>query len=208
MPTYRMAQRILTTPSRVNHPNPPPSKRWHEHLNIDLIMTVLTRSILHPFIAWIIVLCLRAQATPYAHPAFIVAFAYASFLTLLDIAFVISDRIAFGVPRQVDLSEEVIVITGGASGLGRLIAQIYGLRGASVAVLDIAEEKDLKGWEDVGGVEYYQCDIGVRDKVETVARRIEEDVRHVFLTRPLGFLGLYRRLRLSGRVILRPLGAS
>lgn len=92
----------------------------------------------------------------------------------------ISDRIAFGVPRQVDLSEEVIVITGGASGLGRLVAQIYGLRGASVAVLDIAEEKDVKGWEDVGGVEYYRCDIGVRNEVETVARRIEEDVCLVF----------------------------
>jgi hypothetical protein len=145
-------------------------------------MTVLNQSILHPFIAWIIVLCLCAQATPYAHPAFIVAFAYATFLTLLDIAFMISDRIAFGVPRQVDLSEEVIVITGGASGLGRLVAQIYGLRGGSVAVLDIAEEKDVKGWEDVGGVEYYRCDIGVRDEVETVARRIEEDVCLVSLT--------------------------
>lgn len=96
----------------------------------------------------------------------------------------ISDRIAFGAPRQVDLSEEVIVITGGASGLGRLIAQIYGLRGASVAVLDIAEEKDVKGWEDVGGVEYYRCDIGVRCEVETVARRIEEDVCLISLTLP------------------------
>lgn len=184
-----MAQRILTTTSRAN-PNPPPSKQWHEHLNIDLIMTVLHRSVLHPFIAWIIVLCLRAQATPYAHPAFIVAFAYATFLTLLDIAFMISDRIAFGVPRQVDLSEEVIVITGGASGLGRLVAQIYGLRGASVAVLDIAKEKDVKGWEDVGGVEYYRCDIGVRDEVETVARRIEEDVCLVSLTPFLMFPSL------------------
>ncbi|KAL4919333.1 hypothetical protein BDW62DRAFT_43925 [Aspergillus aurantiobrunneus] len=168
-------QRILTT--RAPSPfNPQPPKQWHEHLTIDLFMTVLNRSIFHPFIAWIVVLCLRAQATPYAHPAFRVASAYATFLTLLNVAFVISDRIAFGIPRQVDLSEEVIVITGGASGLGRLIAQIYGLRGVSVAVLDIADEKDVKGWEDVGGVEYYQCDIGVRDEVERVAHRIEEDL--------------------------------
>ncbi|KAL5336471.1 hypothetical protein BJX70DRAFT_278118 [Aspergillus crustosus] len=167
-------QRILTTPSSTSRPAP--SKQWHEHLTLDLIMTVLNRSIFHPFIAWIIVLCVRAQATPYTHPAFIVASGYATFLTILDIAFMISDRIAFGVSREVDLSEEVIVITGGASGLGRLIAQIYGLRGVSVAVLDIADEKDVQGWADVGGVEYYRCDIGEREEVERVAQKIEEDL--------------------------------
>ncbi|RDW93287.1 uncharacterized protein DSM5745_00609 [Aspergillus mulundensis] len=167
-------QRILTTPSPSLNPTPP--KQWHEHLTFDLFMTVLNRSILHPFIAWIIVLCLRAQATPYTHPAFLAAAGYAIFLTALNIAFIISDQIAYGAPRHVDLSEEVIVITGGASGVGRLIAQIYGLRGASVAVLDIAEEKDVKGWEDVGGVEYYRCDIGVRGEIEAVARKIQEDL--------------------------------
>ncbi|KAL4975049.1 hypothetical protein BDW66DRAFT_77170 [Aspergillus desertorum] len=167
-------QRILTTPSPSL--NPTASKQWHEHLTIDLLMTVLNRSIFHPFISWIIVLCLRAQATPYTHPAFVTATAYATLLTILNVAFMISDRIAYGVPREVDLGEEVIVITGGASGVGRLIAQIYGLRGVSVAVLDIAEQRDVKGWEDVGGVEYYKCDIGVRCEVEEVARRIEKDL--------------------------------
>ncbi|KAL2824637.1 hypothetical protein BDW59DRAFT_84200 [Aspergillus cavernicola] len=170
-------KRILTTPSPSTSP-PSPPKQWHVHLTLDLIMTVLCRSILHPFIAWIIVLCLRAQATPYDHPAFLIASGYATLLTIIDIAFMISDRIAFGADRTVDLGEEVIVITGGASGLGRLVAQIYGLRGVSVAVLDVADEEDvrLRGWEEVGGVEYYQCDIGVRGEVERAARRIEEDL--------------------------------
>ncbi|KAI9370199.1 hypothetical protein BJX61DRAFT_106707 [Aspergillus egyptiacus] len=169
-------KRIFTTPSQSTTTAPP--QQWHAHLTFDLIVKVLSRSILHPFIAWIIVLCLRAQATPYSHPVFITASAYATFLTLLDIAFMISDRIAFGADRHVDLSEEVIVITGGASGLGRLIAQIYGLRGVSVAVLDVAGEEDVrtKGWEEVGGVEYYQCDIGVREQVERAAERIREDL--------------------------------
>ncbi|KAL4933663.1 uncharacterized protein BDV17DRAFT_64866 [Aspergillus undulatus] len=170
-------ERILTTPT------PPinlqPTNQWHEHLTIDLIMTVLHRTFLHPFIAWIIVLCLRAQATPYTHPAFIVASSYAAFLTVFDIAFMISDRIAFGIPRDVDLAEEVVVVTGGASGLGRTIAQVYGLRGVSVAVLDVAEEESVKkGWAegDVGGVEYYRCDVGVRDEVERVVERIVKDL--------------------------------
>ncbi|KAL4965127.1 uncharacterized protein BDV14DRAFT_58770 [Aspergillus stella-maris] len=167
-------QRILTTPSPTN--NPQPSPKWHNHLNIDLILKVLNRTFLHPFIAWIIVLCLRAQATPYNHPAFIIASGYASFLTALDIAFMISDRIAFGLPRTVDFDEEVVVITGGASGVGKLIAQIYALRGVSVAVLDIAE--GVRGEEegDAGRVEYYRCDIGVREEVERVKERIVKDL--------------------------------
>ncbi|KAL4880054.1 hypothetical protein BJY04DRAFT_85618 [Aspergillus karnatakaensis] len=165
--------RIVTTFSKSKSI---PSKRWHELLTFDLFITVLNRSLFHPFIAWIVVLCLRAQATPYTHPAFLFASGYATFLTVVDIAFMISDRIAYGMSREVDLSEEIIVITGGASGLGRLIAQIYGLRGASVAVLDVADEKDVQGWDDVGSVEYYQCDIGVREQVVQVARRIGEDL--------------------------------
>ncbi|KAL4938504.1 hypothetical protein BDV06DRAFT_52869 [Aspergillus oleicola] len=165
-------QRILTTPSPTG--NPQLSPKWHNHLTIDLIMKVLNSTFLHPFIAWIIVLCLRAQATPYSHPAFIIASGYASFLTALDIAFMISDRIAYGIPRTVDFDEEVVVVTGGASGVGKLIAQIYALRGVSVAVLDVAEE--VKGEGDAGRVEYYRCDIGVRDEVERVAERIVQDL--------------------------------
>ncbi|KAL2855088.1 hypothetical protein BJX68DRAFT_264235 [Aspergillus pseudodeflectus] len=166
--------RILTT--SVSSTSSLPPEKWHSHITFDLIITVLNRSIFHPFIAWIVVLCLRAQATPYSHPAFVVAAGYATFLTIIDIAFMISDRIAFGAPREVDLSEEVIVITGGASGLGRLIAQIYGLRGVSVAVLDIAAEEDVKGWEEVSGVEYYQCNVGIREEVERARERILKDL--------------------------------
>jgi hypothetical protein len=166
--------RILTT--SVSSTSSLPPEKWHSHITFDLIITVLNRSIFHPFIAWIVVLCLRAQATPYSHPAFLVAAGYATFLTIIDVAFMISDRIAFGALREVDLSEEVIVITGGASGLGRLIAQIYGLRGVSVAVLDIAAEEDVKGWEEVSGVEYYQCNVGIREEVERARERILKDV--------------------------------
>lgn len=67
-------------------------------------------------------------------------------------------------------------MTGGASGLGLLIARIYGLRGVSVAVLDIKAESDIEGWEEVTGVNYYQCDIAEREEVEKTARRITEEV--------------------------------
>jgi len=87
-----------------------------------------------------------------------------------------NERIAYGMPREVDLSREVIVVTGGGSGLGQLIAQIYGMRGVSVAVLDVKEVGEVEGWDKLSGVEYYQCDVGDRKAVELTAKRIENDV--------------------------------
>jgi NAD(P)-dependent dehydrogenase (short-subunit alcohol dehydrogenase family) len=73
----------------------------------------------------------------------------------------------------VDLSEEVIVITGGASGLGLLIAEVYGMRGATVAVLDV---KELESGE-ARGVSAYKCDVGDKEQLARVAVEIERDVR-------------------------------
>ena len=88
----------------------------------------------------------------------------------------LNKRIAYGRSRSVDLSEEVIAITGGASGLGLLIAEVYGMRGASVAVLDVRELEN----DEARGVYYYKCDVGDRVQVAAVAKQIEKDVGLLF----------------------------
>ncbi|KAH0542807.1 hypothetical protein FGG08_002855 [Glutinoglossum americanum] len=149
-----------------------PEKPWHDPLTIDLLLKVLNTTFLHPFVAWMIPLCLRAQATPYHHPAMLITAAWATLLTLLYFLSILNQRVAHGNPRAVDLSEEVIVVTGGASGLGLLIAEVYGLRGASVAVLDVREMEV----GEARGVEFYKCDVGDREQVEKAAKEIEEDL--------------------------------
>lgn len=64
------------------------------------------------------------------------------------------------------------MITGGASGLGLLVAEVYGMRGATVAVLDV---RDLESGE-ARGVSHYKCDVGNREEVARVAVEIERDV--------------------------------
>lgn len=108
----------------------------------------------------------------YDHPAMHTAVAYAALITFLWLLSLVNKRLAYGPAREVDLEDEVIVVTGGASGLGLLIAEVYGMRGASVAVLDIM---DMDGEEK--GIEYYKCDVGDREQVEKVAKQIENDVR-------------------------------
>lgn len=79
--------------------------------------------------------------------------------------------------------EEVVVITGGASGLGECVAEIYGIRGANVAVLDLDVEE---GEEEREGVRRYKCDVGNRAEVETVWARVVADVRLSFHWHVLG----------------------
>lgn len=174
--------RLVTTTSSKPQPQRPNTttnknqKKWHHTITLDLLLTVLNRTLLHPWFAWTAVLSLRAQATPYTDRSFILATAYAALLTLFAIARAVNHRVAHGLPRPVDLSEEVVVVTGGASGLGLLVARIYGLRGVAVAVLDVRDVAEVEGWEEGSGVEYYQCDIGSRREVEVAMGRIKKDV--------------------------------
>lgn len=153
---------------------------WHAHLTIDLFAHVINRSLLHPFIAWLIPLSLRAVHKPYDAPDVIVACVWATFVTLLAVFGVVNKRVAYGVPREVDWAEEVVVITGGASGLGRVLVQMYAMRGASVAALDVRlpSEEVEKKWdvEEVEGARFYRCDISDTRAVELVRDRIENDV--------------------------------
>lgn len=65
-----------------------------------------------------------------------------------------------------------MVITGGSSGLGLLIAETYGMRGVSVAVLDVREPEG----GEARNVSFYKCDVGDKKQVEAAAKEIERDL--------------------------------
>ncbi|KAM3425324.1 putative oxidoreductase [Cercospora zeina] len=157
-----------------NHVTSGQSRKWYDNITIDLFARVLSNSIFHPFVAWLVPLCLRSLQAPYESLEFITACAYAGLVTLFWMLSVINKRIAYGIPRTVDWDHEVVVITGGANGLGKIIAQMYGMRGASVAILDVAEpDKELDDLEDV---HYYKCDIGDADAVAKVGEVVKRDL--------------------------------
>ncbi|KAL7812553.1 hypothetical protein V8C26DRAFT_422051 [Trichoderma gracile] len=151
---------------------PPQRDSWFAPLSIDLILKVFSVSIFHPFICWLIPLCLRAQTTRWEAPPMVASIAWAIFISLMWIASYVNQRIAHGAPREVDLGEEVIVVTGGASGLGMLVAEVYGMRGASVAVLDVNEMEN----GEARGVTFYKCDVSDKAQVAKVAVEIERDL--------------------------------
>ncbi|KAL6411309.1 Short-chain dehydrogenase/reductase family 16C member 6 [Ilyonectria robusta] len=158
--------------STMRYSRPPQRDSWFAPLSIDLFLKVLNTTLLHPFIAWLIPLCFRAQTVKWEAPPMVISIAWAIFITLCWMASIINQRIAHGIPREVDLGEEVIVITGGSSGLGLLIAEVYGMRGASVAVLDVNEMENT----EARGVTYYKCDVSDKAQVAKVAGEIEKEL--------------------------------
>lgn len=182
---------LLKTTAKPSHPAPGPTNSHTNFLTIDTLISILSKSLLNPFVAWIFVLCLRAQVTPSTDPAWILAVSYATVLTVLSIARLINQRAADGVPRTVDFEHEVVVITGGASGLGLLIAQMYSMRGASVAVLDIKAVPETSRDEIFGeGVLYITCDVADRGALEVAKERILQEVGFAFF--PFWYLVLPR----------------
>ncbi|KAF4547671.1 Short chain dehydrogenase-like protein 57 [Elsinoe fawcettii] len=92
------------------------------------------------------------------------------FLQALD------QRIAWGTPRELDWEEEVVVITGGSSGLGKVLADTYAMRGVSVAVLDVRPFYEREADESDGNVNFYKVDVGDEKAISEVKSRIEKDL--------------------------------
>ena len=145
---------------------------WLAPLSIDMFVRVAITTVFHPFITALVPLCLRARTYSWTSTAMIVSIGWAAIISLLWTLSLINQRIAYGSKREVDLREEVIVITGGAGGLGGLLAEVYGMRGASVVVLDVADASDVAA----RGISYYKCDVGDQDALSKAAAQIKNDV--------------------------------
>lgn len=64
-------------------------------------------------------------------------------------------------------------MTGGRKGLGCCLAEIYAMKGAGVAVL---EKHEREGDEEEDGIRRFKCDVGNREEVESVWRRVVKEV--------------------------------
>ncbi|KAI4168371.1 MAG: hypothetical protein LQ343_006456 [Gyalolechia ehrenbergii] len=156
----------------MSHPtgsSPPP---WYMHLTLDLLLRVGSYTIFHPFVVSMLPLCLRALAAPYNSTSFMLTSAYAILVTLVHLLSLVNQRWAYGPPRKVKLLNEVVVVTGGASGLGRCIAEIYAMKGVGVAVMDVGVKED----GEREGVRWYNCDVGDSSLVRKTWQRINDDV--------------------------------
>lgn len=156
------------------HPRAESSPPWYSHLNIDLFHKVLHRTILHPIISMFLPLCFLAQSYRLHHAPVYWSMVYSFAVNVYFFANLLNRRLAFGTKREFDWTEEVVLITGGASGLGLIIAEVYGMRGVAVAVLDKVVPEGAE--EETRGVRFWKCDVGSPEEVERVKREVEEEL--------------------------------
>lgn len=102
--------------------------------------------------------------------------------------------------RLKDVSQDTVLITGGGSGIGRLLAHRFASQGSRVVILDVNEQgmKETVSMiteEGKGSCSYYKCDISDRTQVYATAAKIKSEVGFVsILVNNAGITGGAKRL--------------
>ena len=82
-----------------------------------------------------------------------------------------------------NFTSKVIVVTGGASGIGQAAAREFAARNGAVAVFDRDDQAGRETVEALRGegltAEYFQVDLGVGDQVEQAVERAAAHGRSV-----------------------------
>lgn len=159
-----------------NPPAPPPNPSL-PFFTIDTLSAILLRPLLSPTVALLpplILLALRRE--PLSSPV-LLAVCLTLALLLIQGLLALDARLAAGEKRALRWADEVVVVAGGEGGLGKCIAEMLGMRGADVAVVDVLDEDERRQaeWEEKG-CRYYRCDVGDREAVRELRRRISRDV--------------------------------
>lgn len=157
------------------HSSSAQDKPWHAYLTLDLLAHVLANSIFQPFIAWLIPLCLRSLAYPAVHPYIRYTCIYAAAVTVFALLRYLDRILAWGTPRKINWDDEVVVITGGSGGLGRVMAEMFSMKGVSVALLDVRPPEGES--EALLNAKHYHYDVGSPEAIAEAKTNIEKDVR-------------------------------
>ncbi|KAJ5730309.1 uncharacterized protein N7483_004817 [Penicillium malachiteum] len=184
-------------------------KKWpsREGFTADVLTGFIRSTVLNP---WIMVPLFalaqysgKGRAVTEARPHLLKALRVFASLGLLNrVSAWLDHRSANnGLSDTYDWNKEIIVLTGGSNGIGRIVAQQLGDRGIKVAILDITPPSPA---ELPKTVRFYECDITSPEAITEVATQIRTSLgRPTILINNAGILPAKTILEISPQLTRR-----
>jgi len=147
-------------------------------LDVDLIVKVLKHTIFGPFFMFLVPTLFVFQGYSIRDPVVITPivwlFLISVFWTVRWLSLLYRNQASlFFSPPPLDWGDQIVVITGGSSGIGELLANTLAVRSVTVVVLDL---KPIV--TENYNITYYKCDVSKWEEVEAVAKQVVEEVGH------------------------------
>lgn len=149
-----------------------------DSFDIDLVFKVLKNTVFSPFFIFFIPVFFIFQGTAITEPTILWFGGYLMVLCIywandwLSILYRNQGSLLFR-PDRYDWGEQIVVVTGGASGVGELLANTLAVRSVTVVVLDV---KPIV--TENHNIVYYKCDVSKWEEVEAVSKKIVEELGH------------------------------
>ncbi|KAH9943291.1 retinal short-chain dehydrogenase/reductase [Epithele typhae] len=150
----------------------------YDSFDVDLIMKVLAHTLFSPFFTFFVPIFYifhgagLTDAVVVVPALFNLSLCAFWFLKWYSRLYRNQGSLLFGPPR-LDWGDELVVITGGSSGIGELVANTLAVRHVCVVVLDvnpiITENNNIT---------YYKCDVSKWEDVERVSKQVVEELGH------------------------------
>jgi len=149
-----------------------------DSLDIDLVFKVLKNTLFSPFFIFFVPIFFVFQGAELHDTRVLWTGGYYVLLCIywmndwLSLLYKNQGSLLFR-PERYDWGEQIVVITGGASGVGELLANTLAVRSVTVAVLDVKPMVT-----ENHNVVYYKCDVSKWEEVEAVSKKIVEEIGH------------------------------
>ncbi|KAF9006603.1 retinal short-chain dehydrogenase/reductase [Cyathus striatus] len=147
-----------------------------DNLDIDLVIKVLANTMFSPFFVFFIPVFYIFQGAKLTDSVIVLSFLYYISISLFWFVKWYSrlyrnqGSLFFG-PGPLDWGEQIVVITGGSSGIGELLANTLAVRNVNVVVLDV-NPIETENYN----IAYYKCDVSKWEEVEAVSKKVIEEI--------------------------------
>ncbi|KAJ7068544.1 retinal short-chain dehydrogenase/reductase [Mycena amicta] len=152
-----------------------PSPIW-DSLDVDLFVKVANHTIFSPFFVMLIPTFYIFQGAKITDFEVVSSAVYllgiCSFWAIKWLSHLQYNKTSFlYAPRPLEWSDQIVVITGGASGVGELLANTLAVKSVTVVVLDV---KPIQSQNY--NISYYKCDVSKWEEVDAVSKKIIEEI--------------------------------